>query len=82
MEQCPVCGVKIEGDVVYFSFGKPGTRARLQARVCQYAKSEGCINNQENHPSGEDFYGKPNDLTDPQKLVQMLKEKSNEQQDY
>lgn len=83
MEQCPVCGVKIENDVVYFSFGSPGSRARLQARVCEYIdKSTGCINDGDNYPSGEDFYKKPNELTDPQKLVDIYKEKSNERQDY
>lgn len=41
---CPACSVKIIKDVVHFSFGKPGTRERLYARVCQYAKKQGCIN--------------------------------------
>jgi hypothetical protein len=41
---CTACGVKIVDDVVHFSYGKPGTRQRLHARVCQYAKKEGCIN--------------------------------------
>jgi len=81
MEQCPVCGVKIEDNVVYFSFGKPGTRARLQARVCQYIdKSRGCINRQENFPSGEDFYSTPRDLTDSQDLVDIYNK--NEYQTY
>ncbi len=46
---CSACGVRIEirdgtDDVVHFSHGKPGTRSRLKARVCQYAKKQGCIN--------------------------------------
>lgn len=42
---CPVCSVRITGDTVIFSHGKPGTRERLYARVCQYAKDRaGCIN--------------------------------------
>ena len=41
---CPACSVKIVDDVVHFSFGKLGTIERLYARVCQYAKKEGCIN--------------------------------------
>ncbi|MEM9540024.1 MAG: hypothetical protein AAGA60_11065 [Cyanobacteria bacterium P01_E01_bin.42] len=42
---CPVCQVAIApNDTVYFSSGNPGTRARLHARVCQYAKQSGCIN--------------------------------------
>ncbi|MEM9804705.1 MAG: hypothetical protein AAF959_05450 [Cyanobacteria bacterium P01_D01_bin.56] len=41
---CPVCGVTIVNDVVQFSNGSKGTRARLYARVCQYAKKPECIN--------------------------------------
>ncbi|MEO0947917.1 MAG: hypothetical protein AAFY11_07200 [Cyanobacteria bacterium J06641_5] len=42
---CPVCSVEISAaDEVIFSGGRPGTRARLHARVCQYAKRQGCIN--------------------------------------
>ena len=41
---CPVCGVTIVNDVVQFSNGSSGTRARLYARVCQYAKKPECIN--------------------------------------
>jgi hypothetical protein len=47
IEVCPACGVKIEGDRVLFSAGPAGTRARLWARVCQYAKKPGCINTDE-----------------------------------
>jgi hypothetical protein len=46
-EQCPVCKVEIEEDVVYFSFGNPGTRERLYARVCKFALDRNrtdCIN--------------------------------------
>ncbi|WP_204106039.1 MULTISPECIES: hypothetical protein [Spirulina sp. CCY15215] len=44
-QTCPICRVKIaHDDKVYFSSGQPGTRARLYARVCQYAKKAGCIN--------------------------------------
>ncbi|MDJ0730212.1 MAG: hypothetical protein QNJ33_09510 [Crocosphaera sp.] len=44
-ETCPVCGVEIVGgDKVIFSSGPVGTRARLWARVCNYAKKSGCIN--------------------------------------
>lgn len=41
---CPVCGVTVANDVVQFSNGSTGTRARLYARVCQYAKKPECIN--------------------------------------
>ncbi len=45
IQVCPACGVKIVGgDKVLFSVGAPGTRSRLYARVCQYAKKAGCIN--------------------------------------
>ena len=43
-QTCPVCGVTIVNDVVQFSNGSKGTRARLYARVCQYAKKPDCIN--------------------------------------
>ena len=47
-QTCPVCGVRIEtaaaGDRVYFSYGPPGTRAKLWSRVCQYAQKPDCIN--------------------------------------
>lgn len=47
MEKCQVCTVCIENNVVLFSHGKPGTRARLHARVCQYTTNEKCINRNE-----------------------------------
>lgn len=46
-ESCPVCGVIIEDNIVYFSHGNPGTRERLYARVCHFALERGkkeCIN--------------------------------------
>ncbi|BFM40557.1 hypothetical protein [Synechocystis sp. LKSZ1] len=48
VEVCPVCGVTIEnGAKVVFSAGPAGTRARLWARVCNFAKSPDCINQDE-----------------------------------
>ena len=48
VQVCPTCKVKIikmiGGDRVLFSTGAPGTRAVLWARVCQYAKTPACIN--------------------------------------
>lgn len=43
-QRCPVCQVEIQGmtggqDLVHFSMGAPGTRAKLWARVCQYLRS-------------------------------------------
>ena len=43
-QTCSVCGVNVVDDVVQFSNGSTGTRARLYARVCQYAKKPDCIN--------------------------------------
>lgn len=43
-QSCPVCGVTITNDAVQFANGSTGTRARLYARVCQYAKKPDCIN--------------------------------------
>lgn len=57
---CPACQVKIIGDEVHFSYGKPGTKERLHARVCQYAKKKGCINklnsSQIENISEKDYY--------------------------
>lgn len=45
IETCPVCGVKIEDNAkVIFSYGSSGTKSRLWARVCQFAKNDDCIN--------------------------------------
>ena len=43
-QRCELCQVEIEAigpgvDVVHFSMGAPGTRAKLWARVCQYLRS-------------------------------------------
>ncbi|MFM7437967.1 MAG: hypothetical protein ACKO2V_16055 [Snowella sp.] len=47
-EVCPVCGVTIEnGAKVVFSVGPSGTRAKLWARVCNFAKNPDCINQDE-----------------------------------
>ena len=66
LQVCPICGVSItkEGQV-NFSNGKPGTRARLYARVCKYTDKPGCINKepeligeltaQDGYKSGEDL---------------------------
>jgi len=62
-EICKACGVKIVDDVVHFSYGNPGTRQRLHARVCQFAKKEGCINRVITRQElvEEDFYLTPAD---------------------
>ncbi|ELS01870.1 hypothetical protein Xen7305DRAFT_00015770 [Xenococcus sp. PCC 7305] len=45
LQTCQICGVSItEKGQVNFSNGSPGTRARLYARVCKYAKRPECIN--------------------------------------
>ncbi|MFZ0406522.1 MAG: hypothetical protein WAM11_00195 [Cyanobium sp.] len=43
-QRCSLCQVEIQGmvggkDLVHFSQGAPGTRAKLWARVCQYLQS-------------------------------------------
>ena len=62
-QTCPICSVTIipggaGGDRVAFSTGPQGTRAKLWARVCQYNKKSGCINEQgKNEPiSDSDYY--------------------------
>lgn len=45
LQVCSICGVAIaKNGQVNFSDGKPGTRARLYARVCQYTEKPECIN--------------------------------------
>jgi hypothetical protein len=44
-QRCSLCQVEIEGmggggDLVHFSRGGPGTRAKLWARVCQFLKND------------------------------------------
>lgn len=44
-QRCTLCQVEIQGmagggDLVHFSQGAPGTRAKLWARVCQYLRSD------------------------------------------
>ncbi len=67
LQTCPVCGVSITEDgQVNFSNGIPGTRARLYARVCQYAQKSECINqetkligeiqSEDGFESGEDLH--------------------------
>ncbi len=53
-------------DLVYFSQGGPGTRAKLWARVCQYIKSDEqraqCLNqdcNLRGNVSPSDYYAEP-----------------------
>ncbi|MBE9078792.1 hypothetical protein IQ241_16060 [Romeria aff. gracilis LEGE 07310] len=62
-QTCPICQVKIMvgtagGDRVLFSAGPPGTRAKLWARVCQFNKKSGCINEQAKaeNISADDYY--------------------------
>lgn len=62
-QTCPICGVSIvpggaAGDRVIFSTGPQGTRAKLWARVCQYTKQSGCINEQgkDEKIGADDYY--------------------------
>ncbi|MFM1799004.1 MAG: hypothetical protein RLZZ117_1282 [Cyanobacteriota bacterium] len=66
--RCDLCTVEIQamaggGDLVHFSQGAPGTRAKLWARVCQYLRTPEqcaqCINqdiNLRGEVTGSDFY--------------------------
>ncbi len=43
-QRCSLCSVEIQGvagsnDLVHFSQGAPGSRAKLWARVCQYLRT-------------------------------------------
>ncbi|MGC1310076.1 MAG: hypothetical protein WA885_22845 [Phormidesmis sp.] len=62
-QTCPICSVKIvpggaAGDRVLFSSGPPGTRAKLWARVCQFNKKPGCLNEQgkDETITADDYY--------------------------
>ncbi|MFN9643702.1 MAG: hypothetical protein ACK6BG_00950 [Cyanobacteriota bacterium] len=66
--RCNLCTVEIQGmaggaDLVHFSQGAPGTRAKLWARVCQYLRTpeqcSRCINQDPSlrgEVSGSDYY--------------------------
>ena len=64
-QECPICKVTINpalgaNEEVRFSSGGQASRTKLWARVCQFAKAEGCINTdpaQRSSPSKADFYG-------------------------
>lgn len=62
-QSCAVCGVKVDqSDTVHFSFGKPGSRERLYARVCKHVGDERCINKDQNAleaVTDNDRYGLP-----------------------
>ena len=62
-QTCPICGVQIipggvGEDRVIFSSGPQGTRSKLWARVCQFNKKPGCINEQAKNAniSEDDYY--------------------------
>ncbi|HBU26799.1 MAG TPA: hypothetical protein DEB19_05715 [Synechococcales bacterium UBA8138] len=63
---CPLCNATIDpalgsANEVRFSAGANGSRAKLWARVCQYAQERGgCINSNpalRSEPNPTDFYG-------------------------
>ncbi|MEB3176209.1 MAG: hypothetical protein VKJ87_01270 [Synechococcus sp.] len=66
-QECPICKVTIDpalgaNEEVRFSSGRPASRTKLWARVCQFTKAEGCINSDpalRSTPSKADFYGEP-----------------------
>lgn len=64
-QTCPICSVSIAvgapgGDRVIFSSGPQGSRAKLWARVCQFNKKSGCLNEQgKNETISADDYYKP-----------------------
>lgn len=70
-QTCPICSVKIiagaaGGDLVVFSSGPQGSRAKLWARVCQFNQKSGCINEQgKNAAISADDYYKPDMPTNP-----------------
>ncbi len=69
LQVCSICGVSITEDgQVNFSDGKPGTRARLYARVCQYTEEPECINREPEligELTAQDRYETGEDLTIP-----------------
>jgi hypothetical protein len=71
LKRCDLCQVEIRGmaggqDQVIFSQGRPGTRAKLWARVCQFVKEPQRCLNQDAELRGEgqpdDCYGEPPSL--------------------
>jgi hypothetical protein len=70
-QRCSLCQVEIQGmvgggDLVHFSQGGPGSRAKLWARVCQFLKSDEqraqCLNQDANlrgSVAPSDYYAEP-----------------------
>jgi hypothetical protein len=70
-QRCSLCQVEIQGmvgggDLVHFSQGGPGTRAKLWARVCQFLKNDEqraqCLNqdlNLRGSVAPSDYYAEP-----------------------
>ncbi len=44
-QTCSLCNVKIDpAGTVHFTYGPPGSRERLYARVCKHVNNQQCIN--------------------------------------
>ena len=47
-QTCLACGITTDGKLFYPRVGKPFDREACIARVCQYAKTSGCLNDESN----------------------------------
>jgi hypothetical protein len=56
---CQACHVVLYNDLAYFSYGKPGSRSKLSARVCQYAKNKDTCQNSTTTPDMKQGYTEP-----------------------
>ncbi len=45
---CPACGITTDGKLFFPSVGRPFDREECIARICQYAKKGGCLNDESN----------------------------------
>ena len=58
-DTCPVCGViKLNDDCFKFSSGQIVNGETVKGRVCQYAKTSGCINKSSSFDTSIDYWKK------------------------
>lgn len=58
-QTCPVCGViQLTEDSYKFSSGQVVSAETVKGKICQYAKSEGCINKGTYFDTSKDYWNK------------------------
>jgi hypothetical protein len=77
---CKRCGVKIDGKLAIFSYGKPGSLERLYSRVCRHTQGRShpdgyyCINPCSTYSESEDYGKMPTMINHEQLTENLMKE--------